>query len=68
MSKVELCETVRIRDKSMEGGSRIINKADLQASDLIIDGDVSDENKGDKPGKNPTTGKSGDKGDADKNP
>jgi hypothetical protein len=30
-------ETVRIRDKSAEGGSRIINKVDLTENDLVYE-------------------------------
>lgn len=30
-------ETVRIRDKSVEGGVRIINKEDLTDNDVIMD-------------------------------
>lgn len=47
-SPFDLVPTVRVRDKSVEGGSRIINRSDLTTSDLIIE-DEAEEGADDAP-------------------
>jgi hypothetical protein len=42
-------ETVRIRDKAVVGGSRIVNKSSLSQSDLILE-EKPDKGKSDQEG------------------